>query len=98
MILILLMLGCEKRLGVTVEKPSFQNPASPGSDVHVFADAPHLLNLVRNHFFDQGFQVDSNINVNRECVREIIRSVQLRAYDSSPPLPQPWWCFIWQHC
>ena len=24
--------------------------------------------------------------------------VQLRAYDSSPPLPQPWWCFIWQHC
>ena len=24
--------------------------------------------------------------------------VQLRAYDSSPPRPQPWWCFIWQHC
>ena len=24
--------------------------------------------------------------------------VQLRAYESSPPRPQPCWCFIWQHC
>ena len=27
-----------------------------------------------------------------------IDDVQLRAYDSSPPRPQPCWCFIWQHC
>lgn len=41
-----------KSLGVGIDKPSFTNPAYGDRDMFVFADAPHLLKLIRNNFLD----------------------------------------------
>lgn len=40
-----------KDLGIRIDHSSFCNPAAPGRNVYVFADAPHLLKLIRNIFF-----------------------------------------------
>lgn len=37
------------------KKSYFQHPACDSLKVFVFADAPHLLKLLRNHLLDQGF-------------------------------------------
>jgi len=42
---------------VSHEKPWFVNPAT-GEKVFFFADAPHLIKLVRNHLIDQGFKLN----------------------------------------
>lgn len=46
-------LGTFKQLGVSVAKPFFLSPN--GNKVFAFADTPHLLKLMRNHFLDTGF-------------------------------------------
>lgn len=42
-------IGLWKKLGITPLKPFFVNPITHAR-VHVFADVPHLLKLIRNHF------------------------------------------------
>lgn len=42
-----------KQLGVNTAKPFFMSPN--GNKVFAFADTPHLLKLLRNHFLDTGF-------------------------------------------
>ncbi len=44
-------------LGVTKEKPYFSS--RNGGTISVFADIPHLLKLLRNHFLDQGYILPS---------------------------------------
>lgn len=63
-------------LGVGVDKCSFQNPASNDRQIFVFADAPHLLKLVRNNFLDHGFKLDGSKgckSVDSTCVREVVK-------------------------
>lgn len=64
-------------LGIGINKPSFTNPAASDREVFVFADAPHLLKLIRNNFLDHGFSLNNNfINISSGSVRElVIRSV-----------------------
>lgn len=40
-------------LGISAAKPFFESPS--GNKVFAFADTPHLLKLLRNHFLDTGF-------------------------------------------
>ena len=63
-------------LGIDYERTSFTNPADAQREVHVFADAPHLIKLIRNNFLDHGFELSGGKFVSGGCVREIVcRSV-----------------------
>ena len=41
--------------------------------MHVFADVPLIVKLIRNNFLDYGFQLSGGSFVQSECVREIIK-------------------------
>ncbi|XP_071525284.1 transposable element P transposase [Panulirus ornatus] len=60
------------RLHVSPGKSSFTNPADQERQIYAFADAPHLLRLIRNNFLDYGFKMADGKLVNSECVREMI--------------------------
>lgn len=47
-------IGLWKSLNITPSSPSFINPVTL-KNIYVFADVPHLLKLIRNHFIDRGF-------------------------------------------
>lgn len=61
-------------LGIDLINTCFTNPADSTRQIYVFADAPHLLKLIRNNFLDHGFTLDGNskATVTATCVREII--------------------------
>jgi len=43
----------------------FTHPSDDNLKVFVFADEPHLLKLIRNHYLDKGFKInDKHINKN----------------------------------
>lgn len=50
-----LKLWSQLEIGMHPQKSYFQHPARNDLKVFVFADAPHLLKLLRNHFLDKGF-------------------------------------------
>lgn len=58
-----------KTLDISTEKTYFKNPAAPERKIFVFADAPHLLKLIRNNFIDHGFTLEGNKQVSSECQR-----------------------------
>lgn len=67
-----------KSLDISINNTSFTNPATSSRQVFVFADAPHLLKLIRNNFLDYGFTLHGNSlqTVTNASVRELIlRSV-----------------------
>lgn len=59
-------------LKVSTETPYFTNPAVSSRKVHVLADVPHLMKLMRNHFLDDGFVMQDGKLVDSSCVREVI--------------------------
>lgn len=63
--------GLLKALNITVVQPFFKNPANPQKKIYVVADVPHLLKLVRNHFVDNGFVVNSK-EINKNVIEELI--------------------------
>lgn len=65
-------LGLWKSLNVSIHKSYFTNPAASDRKIFAFADAPHLIKLIRNNFLDYGFKLEDN-NINSECVRELVR-------------------------
>lgn len=49
-------------LGIGYDKTCFfGHPSDNSWNIYVFADAPHLIKLVRNHILDAGLIVDNNI-------------------------------------
>ena len=38
----------------------FVHPVDPSRRVYIFADVPHMLKLLRNHFLDDGFKVPAS--------------------------------------
>lgn len=64
-------------LCVGIDKSSFTKPAASDREIYVFADAPHLIKLIRNNFLDSGFVLGDGKFVLSGCVREIIfRSIR----------------------
>ncbi len=55
-----------KELGVSHVHPSFKNPFNASRTVWVFADAPHLFKLLRNHFIDDGIHLASGTVISAE--------------------------------
>lgn len=58
-----------KEIDITVEKPFFLTPTGK---TFIFADVPHLIKLIRNHFIDKGFKISSNITINCSPVQELL--------------------------
>lgn len=44
-----------------VDRPRFSHPINTDDKVFAFADAPHLLKLIRNHFIDKGFVINNHM-------------------------------------
>ena len=64
--------GLLNSLGVTPEKPFFQNPCDAERRVYVFPDAPHLLKLLRNHLLDHGFTLSDGTEISRLDIEKIL--------------------------
>ena len=62
-----------KTLGICIDNSNFENPASPDRYIFVFADAPHLMKLIRNNFLDHGFQLSDGNYVHSGPVNELIK-------------------------
>lgn len=52
-------IGFWKSVTISHDNPSFSHSIT-GRAVHVFADVPHLIKLLRNHFIDHGFLLDKS--------------------------------------
>ncbi|KAL4143950.1 hypothetical protein QTP88_006198 [Uroleucon formosanum] len=60
-----------KNLGITPTKTSFTHPIS-GKQIYMFADVPHLMKLVRNHFIDSGFILPNKKYIRKQVIQEIV--------------------------
>lgn len=64
-----------RSLLVDIVNPRFLNLACGDRDIFVFADASHLIKLIRNNFLDSGVTLDGRSGykiVDSGCVSEII--------------------------
>lgn len=50
--------GLWSSLGIDINNVSIAHPKDSESNIYFFADAPHLLKLMRNHFIDDGFIIN----------------------------------------
>jgi len=64
--------GLVNGLGVSPEKPFFQNPAEVERRIFMFPDAPHLLKLLRNHLLDHGFVLKDGTEILRSDIEKIL--------------------------
>lgn len=64
--------GLLTSLGITTAHPSFQNPYDVKRLVHVFADPPHLIKLIRNNILDNTIHTPLG-NVNAEPLKELVK-------------------------
>jgi len=51
----------ELDIRIPPKKTYFQHPCNSDLQIFVFADAPHLLKLLRNHFLNHGFNMEGQI-------------------------------------
>lgn len=63
--------GLHTELEISKSKPHFLNPCN-GEKIYVFADVPHLLKLIRNHFVDQGFIHNNGKEINKSIVESTL--------------------------
>lgn len=68
-------IGLWKSLNITPSSPSFINPVT-FKNIHVFADVPHLLKLIRNHFIDRGFVFPNNTYIGRQIIEEYLSTTK----------------------
>ena len=78
--------GLLKSLGISMSCTSFENPQHPNRKVHVFADPPHMLKLVRNNLLDYGIETSFGF-VNSDPLYEVIR-YQKGDYKLTPRLSE----------
>lgn len=53
------------------KKTSFKNPCAD-REVFIFADAPHMIKLIRNNFINSGFFLKNEDFVSDACIREML--------------------------
>ncbi|KAL1517342.1 hypothetical protein ABEB36_001117 [Hypothenemus hampei] len=58
-------------LDISINKTWFTNPSN-GHKICVFADVPHLIKLIRNHFVDDGFIINGK-EICKSTVEEVLR-------------------------
>ncbi|KAL1505709.1 hypothetical protein ABEB36_005213 [Hypothenemus hampei] len=60
-----------KELGITMQQTWFLSPVS-NQKIYCFADVPHLIKLLRNHFVDDGFLLNS-VEINKDIIERVIQ-------------------------
>lgn len=65
--------GLWKSLGITEEAPFFFHPTNVNDKIYAFADVPHLVKLIRNHFLDSEFFIHGK-KVNKKPLLELFES------------------------
>lgn len=65
-------IGLWKDLGITYENVSIIHQCA-GTNIYFFADAPHLLKLIRNWLVDTGFKIDNKL-ITKKPLEELISS------------------------
>ncbi|KAF6211603.1 hypothetical protein GE061_012116 [Apolygus lucorum] len=60
-----------RELNISPSNCSFSNPFDDKRPIFVFADAPHLLKLARNHFVTKGFTFDDKV-ASKDCLLEML--------------------------
>lgn len=67
-------IGFWSKLNVRHDKPVFfLHPVDASLKVHVFADVPHLLKLLRNHFLDHGF-TSAGVKIDKTCLEKLLKA------------------------
>lgn len=64
-------IGLWKELGITIEQTNFLPITSEA--VYVFADAPHLLKLIRNWFIDTGFILKNGSLITKQPLEALMQ-------------------------
>ncbi len=74
------------QLSVSQSRPFFILPS--GEKVNVFADVPHLLKLLRNHFLDQGYQLPNGTRFTKDDLLQLLEkdSGELRLCHKLKPI------------
>lgn len=57
-----------------LENPWFHNPSNQNK-VFVFADIPHLIKLLRNHFLDTGFKWDNSF-ITPKTIEDVLKHTE----------------------
>ena len=65
--------GLHGKLGITVDCSKFINPFDATRHIHVFADVPHLIKLIRNNFVDHGFLHNDSL-ISKAPIVELINN------------------------
>ena len=66
--------GIQKELHVGIDSDRscfFVHPQNTSLKIFVFADAPHLLKLLRNNFIDREFIIDNKL-ITKECLERLL--------------------------
>lgn len=59
--------GLWSDLNISENQTWFKNPVN-NKNIYVFADAPHMIKLLRNHFIDTGFEINNKIVTSKPIV------------------------------
>ncbi|EFA11760.1 Transposable element P transposase-like Protein [Tribolium castaneum] len=62
--------GLWKNLEIDENKTFFINPQT-NNNIYMFADAPHLLKLIRNWLIDQGFELENGDMINKKPLKKL---------------------------
>ncbi|EFA13074.1 Transposable element P transposase-like Protein [Tribolium castaneum] len=62
--------GLWKNLEIDENKTFFINPQT-NNNIYMFADAPHLLKLIRNWLIDHGFELENGDIINKEPLKKL---------------------------
>lgn len=67
--------GLWKEMDITIAKTYSYHPITK-NPIYFFADAPHLLKLLRNWFLDSGFVLKDGTKICKDCVRDLIEATR----------------------
>jgi len=65
-------MGLWKKLNINVDNTAFPHP-NTGDPIFMFADAPHLLKLIRNWLIDTGFRMGDGNIVTKTPIEELLK-------------------------
>lgn len=64
--------GVWRELNITPDSPYFVNPYDQNRNVYYFADVPHLIKLLRNHFIDDRLEVVDMGVIEKKIIEDLL--------------------------
>ena len=69
---------------ITPEEPWFDNPCRPNSRIYWYHCMPHLIKLMRNHFFKDGYVLKCGTKVGKEHLKEVAEKMYAQGNELLP--------------